>query len=57
LADPIGAIWDAILWASDQGVACLHTELSIVVNGRSRGAGRGGDLGRFDRSGAAFAGD
>jgi hypothetical protein len=32
------SIWDAILWASDQVVACLHTELSIVVNGRNLGA-------------------
>jgi len=66
-ANPIGAIWDAILWASDQIVPFLHAELSIVVNGRSLGAelppaelraaarARGGDLVRFDRSGAAFA--
>ncbi len=68
-ANPIRVIWDAILWASDQVVPFLHTELSVVVNGRSlaaelpagelRGAAlaRGGDLVRFDRSGAAFADD
>jgi hypothetical protein len=67
-ANPIAAIWDAILWASDQVVAFLHAELSIIVNGRNLGAelppaelrtaarARGGDLVRFDHSGAAFAG-
>ena len=67
-ANPIRTIWDAILWASDQIVPFLHTELSIVVNGRSLGtelplaelrgaaAARGGNLIRFDRGGAAFAG-
>lgn len=67
-ANPIAIIWDAIVWASDQIVAFLHTDLSIVINGRNLGAelppaelraaarARGGDLVRFDRSGAAFAG-
>jgi hypothetical protein len=66
-ANPIETIWDAILWAADQIVAFLHTNLSIVVNGRNLGAellpaelraaaqARGGDLVCFDRSGAAFA--
>ena len=68
-ANPIGTIWDAILWASEQAVAFLHADLSIVVNGRNFGAelppaalraaavARGGDLVRFDRSGAVFAAD
>ncbi|HET7501498.1 MAG TPA: hypothetical protein VFK02_10860, partial [Kofleriaceae bacterium] len=66
-ANPIGTIWDAIVWAADQIVPFLHAELSIVVNGRNLGAelspailrdaavARGGDLVRFDRSAAAFA--
>lgn len=66
-ANPIRAIWDAILWASDQIVHHLHADLSIVVNGRNLGnelpprelraaaVARGGDLLRFDRAGAAFA--
>jgi hypothetical protein len=66
-ANPIAAIWDAILWASDQVVPFLHAELSIIVNGRSLGTelpvatlrdaavARGGDLVRYDRSSAAFA--
>lgn len=66
-ANPIQAIWDAILWASDQIVAYLHGDLSIVVNGRNLSAelppaalrdaalARRGDMVRFDRDGAAFA--
>ena len=65
-ANPISAIWDAILWASDRVAAYLHADLSIIVNGRSlsselssgelRDAARcrGGALIRFDRGGAAF---
>jgi hypothetical protein len=68
-ANPIRVIWDAILWAADQVVAFLHTDLSIVVNGRNLSAelpaaelraaalARRGDLIRFDRDGAAFADD
>jgi uncharacterized protein (DUF697 family) len=68
-ANPSRVIWEAILWAVDQVVAFLHTDLSIIVNGRNlsaelpaaelRGAAlaRGGDLVRFDRNGAAFADD
>ena len=66
--NPVRAIWDAIVWAADHVVHHLHTDLSIVVNGRNLGAeldpavlraaatARGGDLVRFDRTGAAFAG-
>jgi hypothetical protein len=66
-ANPIEAIWDAILWASDQVEMYLHTDLSIVVNSRSLSSelspatvraaarARGGDLVRFDRGGAAFS--
>jgi hypothetical protein len=68
-ANPIRTIWEAIVWASDQVVPFLHGEMSVVVNGRNLGTelpgaalraaalARGGDLIRFDRSGAAFAGD
>jgi hypothetical protein len=68
-ANPIRAIWEAIVWAADRVVPFLHTALSIVVNGRNIGAelppaelraaalARGGDLLRFDRTGAAFADD
>src|SRR5207237_739638 len=68
-ANPIRTIWDAILWASDQDVPFLHTELSIVVNGRNLGAelpptelhaeedARGGHLVTFDRSGAQLTGN
>ncbi|HEU4730969.1 MAG TPA: hypothetical protein VFT22_23910 [Kofleriaceae bacterium] len=66
-ANPIGTIWNAILWAADQVVPFLHAELSILVNGRNLAAelpppvlrdaavARGGDLVRFDRGSAAFA--
>jgi len=66
-ANPIDAIWDAILWASDHVETYLHADLSIVVNSRSLSSelspatlraearARGGDLVRFDRDGAAFA--
>jgi hypothetical protein len=66
-ANPIRAIWDAILWASDQVAHHLHADLSIIVNGRNLGAelppgelraaalARGGDLLRFDRAGGSFA--
>ena len=65
-ANPMRTIWDAILWASDQLTWYLHADLSIIVNGRhlraelphaelqAAAAARGGDLVRFDRSGAAF---
>jgi hypothetical protein len=67
--NPIAAIWEAILWATDRIVPFLHADLSIVVNGRNLGAelpraelrgaarARGGDLIHFDRSGATFASD
>lgn len=67
-ANPIRTIWDAIQWASDQVVPFLHGDLSIIVNGRNlseevpegelhaAARTRDGDLVRFDRSGAAFAG-
>ena len=66
-ANPIDAIWDAILWAADHVVAYLHADLSVVVNGRNLGAelppdalraaalARGGDLLRFDRTTVTFA--
>jgi len=66
-ANPTDVIWDAVLWASDHIAAYLHRDLSIILNGRTlsqevavaelRAAARarGGDLIRFDRSGAAFA--
>lgn len=68
-ANPMAAIWDAIQWASDQVVAYLHSDLSIVVNGRNLGGelphrelaaaaqARGGDLVMFNDSGAQFARD
>ena len=66
-ANPITAIWDAILWAADHIAAHLHADLSIIVNGRNLGAeippaelaaaarARGGDLVHFGRTGATFA--
>lgn len=66
-ANPMRTIWDAILWASDQVVPFLRTDLSIIVNGRNLGAelpsrdltaatfARGGALIRFDRAGVTFA--
>ena len=65
-ANPTQVIWDAILWAADQIVPFLHSELSIIVNGRNLGhelpvpelraaaEARGGALIRCERSGAAF---
>src|SRR5882757_6717862 len=65
-ANPITAIWDAILWAADHIAAHLHADLSIIVNGRNLGAelppaelaaaacARGGDLVHFGRTGATL---
>lgn len=64
--NPLRVIWEAILWAADEVVHALHDDLSIVVNSRTlshevpphelRSAAviRGGELVRFDRSGATL---
>jgi len=37
-ANPIEAIWDAIVWAADQARPALHRDLRVIVNGRELGA-------------------
>lgn len=64
--NPLRVIWEAILWAADEVVPALHDDLSIVLNSRTLGHEvplhelraaaviRGGELVRFDRSGATL---
>jgi hypothetical protein len=64
--NPLRVIWDSILWAADEVVHALHDDLTILVNGRNLGLElpphelraaavmRGGELVRFDRSGATL---
>jgi hypothetical protein len=66
-ANPIEAIWDAIVWAADQARHALHRDLIVVVNGRELGrqvapdqlrqaaAARGGALVRLERDGVSVS--
>lgn len=61
--NPVGLIWDAILWAADQTEPLLARDLDVIVNGRNLGehvsdddilpavGARGGALLAFERTG------